>query len=52
VESCPTHALAQRNGKAILAYPDACTYCSACQDICHEDAIALPFLIVFKTTRR
>jgi NAD-dependent dihydropyrimidine dehydrogenase PreA subunit len=47
VEACPTDALAQIQGKAVLAFPEECTYCTACQDVCPEDAIALPFLVVF-----
>ena len=47
VEICPPQALAQVNGKAVLAYPDLCTYCALCEDICPDGAIALPFLIVF-----
>ncbi|MBP8291710.1 MAG: 4Fe-4S binding protein [Caldilineaceae bacterium] len=31
----------------MLLYPDRCTYCTACEDVCPTDAIALPFLIVF-----
>ena len=44
---CPAGALAQIDGKACLAYPQLCTYCIACEDQCPEDAISLPFLIVF-----
>ncbi len=47
VEICPTHALNQVAGKAVLHRPDLCTYCTACQDVCPENAIALPFMIVF-----
>jgi ferredoxin len=46
VDSCPTQALGQRDGKAFLERPLLCTYCTACEDICPEGAIALPFLIV------
>ena len=47
IESCPTDALGSVDGKAALVAPDACTYCTACQDVCPENAITLPFLIVF-----
>ncbi len=47
VDVCPTGALAQVDGKALLADPDRCTYCTACEDVCPDAAIALPFLIVF-----
>jgi NAD-dependent dihydropyrimidine dehydrogenase PreA subunit len=33
-------------GKAVLAHPERCTYCTVCENVCPEDAIALPFLIV------
>jgi NAD-dependent dihydropyrimidine dehydrogenase PreA subunit len=36
--------------KAVLARPDACTYCTLCEDICPVQAISLPFLICFETT--
>lgn len=44
---CPVGALDQVDGKAALVYAERCTYCALCEDICPEDAIALPFLIVF-----
>ena len=44
---CPTSALALDNKRALLAMPDRCTYCQACEDSCPEGAISLPFLIVF-----
>jgi ferredoxin len=47
IEICPTLALGQVNGKAVLICPDRCTYCALCEDICPDNAIALPFLIVF-----
>lgn len=47
VEICPTQALGQVNGKAVLICPDRCTYCALCEDLCPDSAIALPFLIVF-----
>jgi ferredoxin len=46
LDTCPTQALGQRDGKAYLLDPAACTYCTACEEICPESAIALPFLIV------
>jgi NAD-dependent dihydropyrimidine dehydrogenase PreA subunit len=47
VDLCPTDALAQVGGKADLVFPELCTYCSVCEDRCPENAISLPFLIVF-----
>jgi electron transport complex protein RnfB len=50
VEACPTHALAQVQGKAALVYPDLCTYCTACEDLCPTDAIELPYLVCKSNT--
>ncbi|MCO6451816.1 MAG: 4Fe-4S binding protein [Caldilineales bacterium] len=47
VNLCPTWALELVDEKAVLSHPNACTYCTVCEDICPEDAISLPFLIVF-----
>jgi len=47
VRVCPVGALEQVDGKAALVHAVRCTYCALCEDICPEDAIALPFLIVF-----
>jgi formate hydrogenlyase subunit 6/NADH:ubiquinone oxidoreductase subunit I len=52
VELCPTQALVSLNAKAVLAHPDKCTYCSACEDACPEAAIALPFLVVVASSKR
>lgn len=52
VEICPTQALAQMNGKAMLLYAERCIYCTFCEDICPADAIMLPFLIVFAEHQR
>jgi len=49
VTQCPTAALERVNDKAILAHPDACTYCTLCEDICPVEAISLPFLICFES---
>lgn len=43
---CPTDALGWQAGKAALLYPDLCTYCTLCEDVCPVGAIDLPFLIV------
>jgi NAD-dependent dihydropyrimidine dehydrogenase PreA subunit len=51
VEICPTDALAQVAGKAALVYPDTCTYCTVCEDKCPEEAIALPFVVLFAARR-
>jgi formate hydrogenlyase subunit 6/NADH:ubiquinone oxidoreductase subunit I len=49
VIACPTLALGQLHEKAYLQDAAACTYCTACEDICPEGAIALPFLVVLAT---
>ncbi len=46
VLACPTDALGWQDGKAALRYPDRCTYCATCEDICEPGAIELPYLIV------
>lgn len=46
VAACPTHALAQRDGKAALVNPAACTYCNACEAICPTYAIELPYMVM------
>ncbi|GAB5426411.1 MAG: hypothetical protein Crog4KO_35580 [Crocinitomicaceae bacterium] len=46
VETCPTNALAQIDGRAQLVQPQNCIYCLACEDICPQEAIELPFLII------
>jgi len=45
IDLCPTRALGQVDGKAVVVNPEACTYCMVCEDICPEKAIQLPFLI-------
>jgi NAD-dependent dihydropyrimidine dehydrogenase PreA subunit len=45
VMACKPDALAQRDGKAVLAYPERCTYCTACESICPVNAIQLPYLV-------
>ncbi|GAB4476142.1 MAG: 4Fe-4S binding protein [Anaerolineae bacterium] len=45
---CPTGALGRVDGKAALIAPQACTYCTACEDACPVEAITLPFLICFE----
>lgn len=46
VQICPTHALAQHDGKADLVRPRDCIYCALCEDICPVDAIELPYLVI------
>jgi ferredoxin len=47
VDHCPTGALAEAGGKAVLDRPLLCTYCTECEEICPEQAISLPFLVLF-----
>ncbi|MGJ3240106.1 MAG: ATP-binding protein [Anaerolineae bacterium] len=51
VMACPTDALAQKDGKATLTYPEQCIYCLICEDICPIDAIELPFLVIKAQSR-
>lgn len=46
IGACPSHALAQRDGKAAVTAPQACTYCAACEIVCPTGAIELPYIIV------
>ncbi|MDQ7033342.1 MAG: 4Fe-4S binding protein [Anaerolineae bacterium] len=48
VSVCPTHALVQVDEKVMLAYPDWCSYCAGCEDVCPVGAIELSFLILKK----
>jgi formate hydrogenlyase subunit 6/NADH:ubiquinone oxidoreductase subunit I len=32
--------------KAVVRYPERCTYCLACEEICPVNAIALPFQVI------
>lgn len=43
---CPTSALGEVDGKAVVIHPDLCTYCTVCEDVCPASAIELPFLII------
>ena len=47
VDHCPTGALAEAGGKAVLDRPLLCTYCTECEEICPEQAISLLFLVLF-----
>ena len=46
ITACPTNALALVEGKAVLVFPDLCTYCAICETICPVDAIELPYIVV------
>ena len=46
VQICPTQAFSQVQDKAELAHPERCIYCLACEDVCPQTAIELPFLII------
>lgn len=50
IEQCPEKALALVADKAVLAYPEQCSYCQICEDLCPADAIDLPFLVCFGST--
>ena len=49
ITRCPTGALGQLEGKAVLVHPEVCTYCAECEDLCPVNAIALPYLIRLST---
>lgn len=44
---CPTEALGEVRGKAVVLQSQACTYCAVCEDICPAGAIGLPYEISF-----
>ncbi len=44
---CPANALDLRSEKAALVFPERCSYCAECQDVCPEGAITLPYEVVF-----
>jgi ferredoxin len=51
VSLCPTQALGRVADKAALIHPDVCTYCAACEDVCPENAIELPYQIVLASNQ-
>jgi formate hydrogenlyase subunit 6/NADH:ubiquinone oxidoreductase subunit I len=52
VERCPTGALALRDERVFMAWPDLCSYCATCEDTCPTGAIALPYQIVLAPEAR
>ncbi|MCC6608031.1 MAG: 4Fe-4S binding protein [Anaerolineae bacterium] len=46
---CPTDALEQVSGVAVVTKPAACNYCGECETICPVEAIALPYQIVLES---
>jgi formate hydrogenlyase subunit 6/NADH:ubiquinone oxidoreductase subunit I len=52
VKRCPTGALAMEDLRPRMARPDLCSYCATCEDVCPQDAIALPYQIVLANTQR
>ncbi|WP_119071964.1 ATP-binding protein [Aggregatilinea lenta] len=44
---CPTGALGEIGGKAVVVRPQTCTYCAICEDVCPTNAIGLPYQIIF-----
>lgn len=47
VDVCHVHALAIHALKAVIVKADDCDYCTDCEAVCPEEAIACPFEIVF-----
>ncbi len=41
-EVCPVNVIDIVNGKAVIARPDDCTECRACESSCPHDAIHVP----------
>ncbi|NWF56861.1 MAG: 4Fe-4S binding protein [Syntrophaceae bacterium] len=46
IEECPTQAVELLEGKAVIARPDDCCYCTNCESLCPEEAIRCPFEII------
>jgi NAD-dependent dihydropyrimidine dehydrogenase PreA subunit len=46
VEACPAKALSMQDGKAIVAWPEACIYAGLCEDVCPVKAISRPFILI------
>ncbi|MCA9915494.1 MAG: 4Fe-4S binding protein [Anaerolineae bacterium] len=51
VQICPTHALAIREGVAVVVNPQACTYAGHCERICPTQAISRYFEIVLTSIK-
>ncbi|HEY0738582.1 MAG TPA: 4Fe-4S binding protein [Herpetosiphonaceae bacterium] len=46
-QRCPAHAVAVRDGVAVIVRPDACSFCEVCERFCPTGAIGRPFAIRF-----
>ena len=46
VEQCPTEAVDLVEGKAVIARPEDCNYCTDCETLCLPGAIRCPFEII------
>jgi len=46
VDACHTDAVGLIEGKAAIVSPEDCDYCTECELVCPEEAIACPFDIV------
>lgn len=49
VRVCPTGALGLVEGKAALTQPDLCEYDGVCEQVCPNDALALPYRVVWSS---
>ena len=47
VSTCPSEAVALIDGQPIIVHPEDCVYCGDCEELCPQDAISLPYEIVF-----
>lgn len=50
IAACPTNALGIIAEKAAIIAAEHCNYSAVCEDICPTHAIALPYLVCFKST--
>lgn len=46
VEECHVHAVDLVEGKAVVARPADCNYCTECETLCPQAAISCPLEIV------
>lgn len=44
--ACPEGVLALEEGRPVLAHPESCTYCGACELVCPAEAVELYYEIV------
>ena len=52
VEECPTGAVELAEGKAIIARPEDCNYCTDCESVCSHEAIRCFFEVILAEEKR